>query len=137
MPLDKLPDLQPLTAQQIDSHTFELIVDGAYSLNQVFELLNQHHITHSMRTKPIVWKRFLWIEFIMALNPSYIAIYTITRRELVRMFRISSQVFYLPLSPQHFIYLFWNPHRKTYRFSRTFSLRLIYYTRPYHDDGYQ
>ena len=52
MPLDKLPDLQPLTAQQIDSHTFELIVDGAYSLNQVFELLNQHHITiHSMRTK--------------------------------------------------------------------------------------
>lgn len=50
--IDTLPSLEPFTACKLDTNTFELRVDNAQSLNDVFALLGQHHIRiHSLRNK--------------------------------------------------------------------------------------
>lgn len=51
-PLTELPNLSPFTAHLIDTHTLELQVHNKISLNEVFSVLNKHHISvHSMRNK--------------------------------------------------------------------------------------
>ena len=47
-----LPDLTPFTTTRIDAHTFEIRVDNHISLNDVFAVLDKHHLQiHSMRNK--------------------------------------------------------------------------------------
>ncbi|PJD90746.1 MAG: ABC transporter [Legionella sp.] len=51
-PLDKLPNLDPFEAIQLDHNQFEVRVDNRYALNDVFDALNRHEIRiHSMRNK--------------------------------------------------------------------------------------
>ena len=51
-PLDDLPPLTPFTAMKLDANTFEIRVENQHSLNDVFNVLNQHGIpVHSMRNK--------------------------------------------------------------------------------------
>ncbi|OGV41598.1 MAG: ABC transporter [Legionellales bacterium RIFCSPHIGHO2_12_FULL_42_9] len=50
--LSTLPSLTPFTATLIDDTTFEVRVDNQISLNEVFAVLDKHHIqVHSMRNK--------------------------------------------------------------------------------------
>lgn len=50
--LDDLPNLHPFITSKLDSNTFELRLDNQYTLNDVFSILNQHHIRiHSLRNK--------------------------------------------------------------------------------------
>ena len=50
--LSTLPDLTPFTAKLLDPNTFELRVDNQISLNEVFTVLDKHHLQiHSMRNK--------------------------------------------------------------------------------------
>ena len=51
-PIDTLPNLEPFQAIRTDTNQIEIRVDNRYSLNDVFTLLNQHHLRiHSMRNK--------------------------------------------------------------------------------------
>ncbi len=51
-PIDQLPSLAPCTALLLDPHTFELRVGEAVSLNEVFALLDRHHLQiQSLRNK--------------------------------------------------------------------------------------
>ena len=51
-PLDRLPPLDPLVGIKLDANTFELRIDNHLTLNEVFAILNQHHLhIHSMRNK--------------------------------------------------------------------------------------
>lgn len=50
--LTTLPNLEPFTAQLIDNNTFEIRVDNQIALNDVFTVLDKHHLRiHSMRNK--------------------------------------------------------------------------------------
>lgn len=50
--LEDLPNLEPFSGAKIDNHTFELRVENQWSLNAVFEKLNQYNIViSSMRNK--------------------------------------------------------------------------------------
>ncbi len=51
-PIESLPNLQPFIAKLLDKYTFELRVQNSISLNQVFNLLTQHHLDiSSVRNK--------------------------------------------------------------------------------------
>src|ERR1041385_4663286 len=47
--------------------------------------------------KQTVWKNSFWILLLMTAKRQVIALYTLVRRELVRMFRIASQTFLPPV----------------------------------------
>lgn len=50
--LSSLPDLAPFSAELIDANTVEIRVDNKISLNEVFAVLDKHHLrVHSMRNK--------------------------------------------------------------------------------------
>lgn len=51
-PIETLPNLHPFFATKLDANTIEMRVDNRYSLNEVFNVFNQHGIhVHSMRNK--------------------------------------------------------------------------------------
>src|SRR3990167_7182532 len=63
-------------------------------------LLYLHSIIYKLAVyviKPADWKNYFWIRSHMIDNKQLIALYTIVRRELVRMWRISTQVFLPPV----------------------------------------
>ncbi len=50
--LSTLPDLAPFRAELVDANTFEIRVENQISLNEVFAVLDKHHLrVHSMRNK--------------------------------------------------------------------------------------
>lgn len=51
-PIDFLPNLAPWEATLLDAHTFELRLENQYSLNQIFQRLDEQGLTiHSLRNK--------------------------------------------------------------------------------------
>lgn len=51
-PLDQLPDLYPIEAKRMDSHSLELRINQDITLNEVYEILSRHNIKiQSMRNK--------------------------------------------------------------------------------------